>query len=137
MGPRIAVRGEFRIDPPLKWSEIKVSSFLPQEQGGSEITDLVLQVLSEERETEEGVITVLTCDRAIPWTHSPYDPANLLENAEELRAECAGHDVSGEMVLYDTERVGYVTRIAIDGDGVREERARLLWPDGEEAEPLY
>lgn len=137
MGLRISVRGEFRIEPPLKWSEIKTSSFLHAEQGGSGITDLVLQVTSQEYDTEEGLNTVITCDRAVPWTHSPYDPANLLENAEDLRAECAGHEVSGAMILYDTERVGYVTRIVMDANGVREERARLVWPDGEEAEPLY
>lgn len=137
MGMRISVRGEFRIEPPLKWSEIKVSSFLHAEQGGSGITDLVLQVISEDHDTEDGVNTVITCDRAVPWTHSPYDPANLLENAEDLRAECAGHEVTGEMVLYDTERVGLVTRIVMDAEGVREERARLLWPNDEEAEPLY
>lgn len=137
MGFRFAVRGEFRIDPPLKWSEIKGSSFLREEQGGTEVTDIVLQVSTQSFDAEEGVRTVITCDRAVPWSHAPYDPRNLLENVYTLRAECVGHKVTGQVVLYDMERVGHVSRIVSDEKGVREEQARLVWPDGEDADPLY
>lgn len=136
MSHRIAVRGEFLIDPPLKWSEIKNSRFLHSADGGAEVTDLVLAVSTEEYDTDEGVSTVITCDRAVPWSHSPYDPRNLLEDAKELRAECAGHTVTGQMVLYDAERLGLVIRVVSDADGVREEQARLAWPSGGEADPL-
>jgi hypothetical protein len=137
MGLQIAVRGEFHIDPPLKWVEVKNSRFLHTDQGGTEITDVVLQVTAEEFDDDEGVRTVITCNRVVPWTASPYDPRNLLENMEELRAECTGHTVTGQMILYDIERVGYVSRIVSDSEGVREERALLIWPDGSEADPLY
>jgi hypothetical protein len=137
MGLKIAVRGEFHIDPPLKWAEIKNSRFLHSDQGGTEITDVILQVTANEFDDDEGVRTVITCDRVVPWMASPYDPSNLLENVEDLRAECAGHTVTGQMVLYDIERLGYVGRVVSDAEGVREERARLIWPDGSEVDPLY
>ncbi|MFE0472457.1 DUF6205 family protein [Streptomyces sp. NPDC058947] len=137
MSLRLVVRGEFRIDPPLKWSDIRNSRFLPADHGGTEITDIVLQVQTETTDDDEGVRTLFTCDRVVPWTRAPYSPTTMLENVEDLRTECSGHSVTGEMVLYDTERVGYVTRVVSDRDGVREERARLVWPDGSEVEPLY
>lgn len=131
------VLGEYRIDPPLKWSEIKKSGFLSSDQGGSQITDIVLQLTQEERDTDTEFITVVTCDRVIPWTDSTYDPRNLLENAKELIAECGGHSVTGQMVAYDTEAVGYVIRVVVDAAGAREEKARMVWPDGSEVESLY
>lgn len=137
MGARIAVRGEFRIDPPLKLSEIKESGFLSDDDGGSQIRSIVLVLDHEEMETDTSVTTVVTCSRVVPWMASPFDPRGLPEDVEELRAECGGHTVTGQMVLYDSERLGYASRVIADSSGVREEEARLVWPDGTEADPLY
>lgn len=136
MGLSIVVRGELRIDPPLKWSEIRKSRFLRTEEGGTEVTDLVLDVHAARQDTDEGMNTVITCDRAVPWNTSPHDPRNLLENVRGLRAENPGHTVTGELVLYDADFLGDVRRIVSDDVGVREEKARLVWPDGTEAETL-
>lgn len=137
MADEMSVQGEFRIDPPLKWPEIKNHGLLSQEDGGTRITDIVLQVAATETDTDEGVHTVVTCARVVPWRGSVYDAENLLANVEELRAECAGHTVTGEMVLYSRDYPGYVMRVVSDADGVRKEAARLVWPDGSEAKPLW
>jgi Family of unknown function (DUF6205) len=136
MAARMLVRGEYRIEPPLKWVQIKESSFLPSDRGGSQVSDVVLQLTEEERETDEGVFVTVTCDKVAPWTASTCDPVNLLDSVKDLVAECAGHNVTGEMIAYDTEYLGYVTRVIVDDEGAREERARLVWPDGSEAESL-
>jgi hypothetical protein len=137
MGARIAVRGEYRIDPPLKLSEIKESGFLSSEDGGGAIRSIVLALTHDERETDEAVTTVITCSRVVPWMASPFDPRGLLEDVEELRAECAGHTVTGQMVLYDAERLGCVSRVVATPEGVREEGGRIVWPDGTEVDPLW
>lgn len=136
MGARIFVRGELRIEPPLKLSQIKASSFLPVGDGGGRIAEIELQLARDETETDTSLVTVVTCNRVAPWTSSPYDARNLLESVEALMEECAGHDVTGQLVMYDSEFLGCVARIVVDENGVREERAQLVWPDGSEAEPL-
>ncbi|MCP9209671.1 DUF6205 family protein [Streptomyces sp. NEAU-Y11] len=135
MSIRMAVRGEFRIDPPLKWPAIKDSAYLANGDGAA-MTDIILRVDAEESDTEDGIHTVITSSRVVPWTSAPYDPRNLLSNIKDLQAECTGHVIQGQMVLYDVEMPGYITRVILDEAGPREERARLVWPDGSEAEPL-
>lgn len=137
MSVRMFVRGEYRIDPPLTLAEVEKSSFLSEQEGGSQITDIVLSLEHEERRTETEVITTITCSRVIPWSASAYDPCNLLENVQGLVAECRGHAVTGEVVAYDADLTGYVMRVVADADGVREEKARMIWPDGSEVEPLH
>jgi hypothetical protein len=130
------VLGELCIEPPLTLAEIKQSSFLSTSDGGTRVADVVLQLTQETRETDTEVVTVITCERAVPWTTSTYDAGNLLEDVKELVAECGERKVSGQMIAYDTE-IWYVTRVVVDEDGVREEVAKMIWPDGTEVESLY
>lgn len=136
MAARMRVVGEFRIEPPLILSEIKQSSFLPDSEGGSRAGDVVLKLDRRSTETDTEVVTAITCECAVPWTTSTYDARNLLEDVKELVAECEGHKVSGQMIAYDIE-TWYVTRVVVDSDGVREDVAKMVWPDGTEVESLY
>lgn len=136
MAARMRVVGEFRIEPPLTLAEIKQSNFLPASEGGSHVGDMVLQLDHSSTETDTEVVTVITCKRAVPWTTNTYDARNLLEDAKGLVAECGEHKVFGQMTAYDTE-TWYVTRVVVDEDGVREEEAKMIWPDGTEVESLY
>ena len=136
MSDRMFVRGEYRIEPPLTLAEVEKSSFLPESEGGAQVPDIVLSLDREEHRTETQVVTTITCSRATPWTTSAYDPGNLLEDVQALVAECRGHAVTGEVVAYDSDLTGYVMRVVADSDGVRQETARMIWPDGSSVEPL-
>lgn len=135
------VRGELTIKPPLKWRQIHESRFYAEgmdRRAGRGIPsaarpDVVLDVLREDTATEEGFNTRLYCTRAVPYQGAPYTAGTLVEDIEELCAAFPGHTIRGQIVLYD-EEPGSVRRVIADDDGVREERARLVWPDGTEVE---
>lgn len=129
MSARIQVRGELVIEPALKWREIKKSRFVPGDPPRFDDPGVMLLVTSKDNETDEGVTTVISCNRVVPWSHSPYDPGDLAEDLRELCTELDGHSVTGEVVLYDTESRD-IRRLVVAGGEVREDRARTLWPDG-------
>lgn len=130
------MRGEFSIEPPLKLSEIRDSDFLPADEGNLQLASIELLLSRAERETDAEVITTITCDRVVPWTSAPCNPGDLLESVRVLIAECQGHKISGQIVLYDEDHLGCVSRVIVDESGAREERAELVWPDGSKAKAL-
>lgn len=127
---RIQVRGELVIEPALKWCEIKKSRFALGDHLGPDDPGIMLLVASEDHETDEGVNTVISCSRVIPWSRSPYDPGDLAGDVRELCAELEGHSVTGEMTLYDTDMRGDLRRVIVRGGEVSEDRARMMWSDG-------
>lgn len=136
MSTRITVRGEFRIEPPLKWVEIKDSPFFVN-QPGPDDPDIVFKVATSNTETDDGVVTVITCDRVVPLTQSAYDPVNLAGCVSELCDDLKNHSIAGEMILYNRDDPGDIRRVVVGPDGVHEEQARILWPDGTAVELLY
>lgn len=130
------VRGELRIDPPLKWGQIRESRFYDADgigRPGDRQPDVLLDVEREDTETEEGIVTRLHCRRVIPYQSAPYTARTLLEDVRELYEAFPGHAVRGQLVAYD-EEPGQIWRVVADDAGVRKEWARLVWPDGTEVE---
>lgn len=136
MSVRVTVRGEFRIEPPLDWFEIKDSPFSVTKNGLDD-QDVILAITNKNIETNRGIETVISCDRVIPLMEAPYDARNLLEDVRALRAKFEGHAVTGEMVVYNLDEPGDIRRVIAGPDGVREESAQILWPDGTPVALLY
>ncbi|AXH66277.1 hypothetical protein SEA_SATIS_116 [Streptomyces phage Satis] len=131
------VTGFLTIEPPLKWSEIRESRFLLENQAdGSRDTDVVLDLDREEVETEEGVSTIITCSMAVPCRRA-FDCRNLDEDTglfvEEMKK--LGRTVRGEMVAQPRDYGdGGIWRVVVDEEGARKEMAKLQWPDGSEVQ---
>ena len=125
------VSGRFSIDPPLTWAQIKSSRF-NVEAGTGKSPDIRFEVFQEETETEEGLSIRIYCTGAVPYQQSRFGAYTLAEDAAELREAFPGHEIQGEMILCGDDS-GDIRRVVLDATGVREEKARLLWPDGTEA----
>lgn len=130
-----SVNGEFTIDPPLNWAEIKASRFyLGDKPGSREDPGVVLSVSRSEEETDSGVSIVFTSSSAVPYRES-FDCRDLEKDVKSLSDEMTeiGRTVRGQMVV-DGEWAGDIWRVVADGAGVRKELARFLWPDGTEVQ---
>ena len=95
MALRLKLRGEYRIDPPLKWSEIRNNPFLSPKDGGTGLHPVTLRLTAENQETDDALTTIITCSAVGPLMESPFDPGNLEKAVNELRAECEGLTVTG------------------------------------------
>lgn len=131
------VGGYLTIDPPLKWSEIRDSPFLLENQvDGTRDTDVVLHLEREEVETDEGLNTVITSKLAVPCRQA-FDCRNLDEDAGLFvkAMEGIGRTVRGELIVQPRDYGdGGIWRVVVDEEGARKEMAKLQWPDGSEVE---
>jgi len=125
------VSGRFTIEPPLTWSQIKSSRFNVEAETGKS-PDIRFEIFQEETETEDGLSIRIYCRGAVPYQPSRFGAYTLAEDATELCDAFPGHEIRGEMILCGDDS-GDIRRVVIDDAGVREEKARLLWPDGTEA----
>lgn len=126
------VTGHLTIEPPLKWSEIKDSPFYASNSRRGTPVDLVFDVTRDESATEGGVVATISASRAIPRTSSPFGAYNLLDDIKEMVSVFGQkYVICGEFILVG-EDSGDIRRIVVDSDGVREEKARFLWPNGDE-----
>jgi len=129
-----SVDGQFAIDPPLKWSDIRESRFYLDNKGTVSIDDpgVVLLVDVDVKETDEGESTIRTSRLAVPWRES-FDCRKLDKDVKALAEAMAetGRTVTGEMVVTG-DYAGDIWRVVADKDGVRKEEAKFQWPDGTE-----
>ena len=128
MGYSSRLQGEILIDPPLRWSQIRRSKFLPGSAGGSgSLAFRVSEQVVEDDDGERIVRTAVAIEDAYGGDSvKHYEiPAEL---AEIARAH-PGHEFIGTLILIG-EEPGAVERYRFDGDRLVAERATLTWPDG-------
>lgn len=127
-----SVGGQFAIDPPLKWFEIRDSRFYLENKAdvSSDDPGVILLVDEETKETDEGDSTLRTSYLAIPWRES-FDCRKLDKDVKALAKylEGIGRTLRGEMVV-SGEWATDVWRVVSDEQGVRKEAAQFKWPDG-------
>lgn len=129
------VDGYLSVKPPLKWSQIKDSRFFVENKVSSHGTPRIAMLVDrEDRETDEGVNTVLTCRTVGPLRDTPYDARLMEDDVLALVREFPEHEFRGELVVDGEDFGGDVWRVVCDNEGVRKEHAQLLWPDGSKVE---
>lgn len=136
MSYNVRVVGHLTITPPLVWAEIKRSRFYTSTVDGrnrGNLPDVILQVDSEDVETDLGMNTILSSQFIVPCTEGLYRAYGIVKDVEELYNAFEGHDVRGVLTLWG-EEYGFIRRVVADDAGVREEKATLSWPDGSEVE---
>lgn len=124
-----SVDGQFAIDPPLTWAEIRTSP-APTKQNGN--FDVALQLTEQTIDTEDGQSIRKTAATLIPGWEERGTFYNLVEHLQAVIDAHPGHQFTGHFEC-DGEDSGDLWRVVIrDGKAVRVE-PRIVWPDDEPA----
>jgi hypothetical protein len=81
-------------------------------------------------------LTLSDDGRFLDADHESYKAYYLEEKVRELVANYSGYQFSGILEVYGEDNTD-IWRLVIDSDGVRHEEAKVMWPDGTEAESRY
>lgn len=128
MGYNTNFTGEITITPPLPWSAIKDSRYLP----GDASRDLMFDIAEETTETAEGTLVRREATAVVPVFEDPYKGYDIVEHLQDIVDRYgAGHEFSGH-IRAEGDDAGDIWRLAVvDGHAVRIQ-ARIIWPDGTE-----
>lgn len=125
--------GEIRIEPPLAWSDIKDSPFLPANarRRGSEGRDLMFRIESDERETGEGVLTVR---RAVALVSTWDDEARGYDIVAHLQEVVDAHPTRtyhGRIDAEGTESAD-IWRLKVVARRATRFEPEIAWPEASE-----
>lgn len=123
MGYYSRLSGEIQIDPPLRWSEIKDSRFLPIN------ADLVYRLTVECGEDDNGERTVVRAVAIKPATDQAWKHDDIPALLAEIVAEHPDRRYAGHLIRIGEEQ-GDVERYRVQDGQVVSEQARIAWPDG-------
>lgn len=124
MGTYSNFDGEIRIDPPLNWKQIQEC---PYGSGWSKGGDIRLELTTEEKDTEEGKVQIISCDLLLPA--SPHFKGyHMEEHIREVVQKFPDHTFSGciDVVTESGDR----SRIVVGKDReVRTITPEIIWPE--------
>lgn len=103
--------GEFRIEPPLTWAEIKNSPYLP--------------------ETDEGTLTRRYADAIVPVTDEPYKGYEIIATVQKIIDAHPGHTLSGRFDC-EGEEAGDLWRLVVRDGRAVQVKPQIVWPEGSE-----
>ncbi len=127
MGYYTMLSGELKVDPPLKWSQIKGHPALEFWNG---YDALRIGVDSSAEETDDGTRTIKRGTRVEPYTNYSCKAYENKKSLAQLVAEFPGHTFLGE-IHGDGEETGDYWRLYVDQERrTIMEKARMVWPDG-------
>ncbi|MFB6955519.1 DUF6205 family protein [Streptomyces sp. NPDC056309] len=131
MGYTTHVRGEFTIEPPLTWNEIKNSPFdhaaNPRNYLAEDI-DLFLRVEETSVDTAEGTLVRRTGTALAMREIDEYRERNLVQQVQRCIDAFPGHTFTGRLECEGEENTDIWRVIVRDGRAVRVE-PRIVWPD--------
>jgi hypothetical protein len=137
MGYITHVTGEFAIEPPLTWSEIKNGPFTTAMAQGRTVRlyissahdyDLALRVNEESVETDEGSLIRRTAAALVMKEIDEYRERNLVEQVQEIVDAFPGHTFTGRLNCEGEENTDLWRVVVRDGRAVKVE-PRIVWPD--------
>lgn len=130
MGYTTHVRGEFTIEPPLTWNEIKDSPFEPVGRGQYCALDIDLALRVEETsvDTDEGTLVRRTGTALVMRQIDEYRARDLVEQVQRCLGLFPGHTFTGRLECEGEENTDLWRVIVRDGRAVRIE-PRIVWPD--------
>lgn len=127
------VTGEFTIEPPLTWNEIKDSPFSPFPPAGDDRLELVLRVDEESVQTDEGPLCRRTASALVMVDIDEYRAHNLIDVVQRAIDAFPGHTFAGRLDC-EGEEAGDLWRVVIrDGRAVKV-TPRIVWPDEDGAQ---
>lgn len=115
--------GEIQIDPPLNWKQIQECPYGPKREKGG---DIRLELTTEERETDEGKVQIITCDLLLPAS-SYFKGYNMEEHIREVVRTFPNHRFSGYIEGITEE--GDQSRVVAKGRKVWTITPEIVWPE--------
>jgi hypothetical protein len=129
MGYYSRVSGSIRINPPLTWAECKATGLLVEANKNVD-SDVRLEIETETRDTEDGVVTTHRGVALIPAWEDEAKYYRLDDSLSRAVALAGGnHTFTGHLVR-EGEEQGDVERYSIVDGQVVTEKARMTWADG-------
>jgi hypothetical protein len=130
MGYTTCVDGEFAIEPPLTWNEIKASPFEPVGRGkyGAVGIDLDLRVEEASVDTDEGTLVRRTGTALAMREIDEYRARNLVEQVQSCIDLFPGHAFTGRLDCEGEENTDMWRVVVRDGRAVKV-TPRIVWPD--------
>ena len=135
MGYTTRVTGEFVIEPPLTWNEIKASPFEPVGRGkyGAMDIDLDLRVEETSVDTEEGTLVRRTAPALVMRQIDEYRARSLVEQVQRCLDLFPGHTFTGRLECEGEENTD-LWRVVVRGGRAVKVTPRIVWPDEDGAE---
>ncbi|WP_432147908.1 DUF6205 family protein [Streptomyces sp. bgisy029] len=133
MGYRTNVTGEFAIEPPLSWNEIKTSPFEPvgRRQYAAIDIDLVLRVEETSVDTEEGTLVRRTGTALVMREIDEYREHGLVGQVQRCLDLFPGHRFIGRLDCEGEENTDLWRVVVREGRALRVE-PRIVWPEDED-----
>jgi len=135
MGYTTHVTGEFAIEPPLTWNEIKASPFEPVVRGKYGAVDIDLDICVEETsvDTDEGTLVRRIGTALAMRQIDEYRARDLVKQVQRCIDLFPGHTFTGRLECEGEENTDLWRVIIRDGRAVRIE-PRIVWPDEDGAQ---
>ncbi|MET7436611.1 DUF6205 family protein [Streptomyces sp. NPDC005496] len=131
MGYITHVTGEFSIEPPLTWNEIKNSPFDKAGREGlwyAPEIDLGLRVAEDSVDTDEGPLLRRTGAALVMPYIDEYRARHLVEQVQRCIDLFPGHTFSGRLECEGEENKDLWRVVVRDGRAVKV-TPRIIWPD--------
>lgn len=130
MGYITHVTGEFAIEPPLTWNEIKASPFEPVGRGmyGAVDIDLNLRVEETSVDTDEGTLVRRTAASLVMREIDEYRARDLVKQVQRCVDLFPGHTFTGRLDCEGQENTD-LWRVVIRGGQAVKVEPRIIWPD--------
>lgn len=124
------VTGEFAIDPPLTWAEIKNSPFERASRPAylAEGIDLLLRVEETSSETDEGTLTQRSGVALVMQEIDEYREEKLADQVQRVIDMFPGHVFTGRLDGEGEDNADMWRIIIRDGRAVKI-KAQIIWPD--------
>lgn len=125
--------GEIIIDPQLTWAQIKDSPFLPENArvGGGRGRDLMFNVVTAERDTDDGTLTVRVAVGLVSTWEGEARGYDIEAHLQEAVDAFPGHQFLGRIDA-EGERSADIWRLkVVDGRATRFDPA-IVWPEESE-----
>jgi hypothetical protein len=130
MGYYTSFDGEFVINPPLMWAEVRSSRFGP-DQFEKHRLDVKVRVGEAVVDDDEGTRITRTGVALMPAYEDEMRGYNIVEHVQLFMDEHPGHELVGRLDCRG-EETGDLWRLEIQGSRAVEVRPRIVWPDGTE-----
>ena len=130
MGYRTDFDGEFVINPPLTWAEVRASRFAPDAFEKHKL-DVKLRVGEQVADDDEGTRIIRTGVALVPSYEDDMRAYNIVKHVQAFIDEHAGHELIGRLDCRG-EEAGDLWRLEIHDGRAAEVRPRIVWPDGTE-----
>lgn len=131
MGYHTYVTGEFAITPPLTWPEFKDSEFAPDNIECAWDPDLILRVVEETVDTEDGPLLRRTATALVMREIDEYRSNELLKNVQRAIDSFPGHTFTGRLDCEGQENTDMWRVVIRDGRRAVRVEPRIVWPDEE------